>query len=147
MAVTWPEKCFICSSFHQRLFFHGADFDMNEYEVLGLEQLNPADFLPQTKPTSEPVPTPVTPSVTTQSSPLSTPTPAATPAAQEQFEEGLGKEVQATSSSPQLRMSKRKAPEVRSPVSVAARLLPVESVCSLNRLTSTAASSQESFWL
>ncbi|XP_038123315.1 receptor expression-enhancing protein 1 isoform X1 [Cyprinodon tularosa] len=91
------------------------DFDMNEYEVLGLEQLDPADFLPQTKPTSEPVPTPVTPSVTTQSSPLSTPTPPATPAAQEQFEEGLGKEVQATPSSPQLRMSKRKAPEVRSP--------------------------------
>ncbi|MEQ2161556.1 hypothetical protein GOODEAATRI_010703, partial [Goodea atripinnis] len=120
-----PKRCLICSSFfHQRLFFHGADFDMNEYEVLGLEQLDFAEFLPQTKPTSESRSTSVTPSVTPQSSPLSTPTPPATPAAQEQSEEGLGNEMHAMSSSPQLRMSKRKAPEVCSLVSVAARLLP-----------------------
>ncbi|XP_047200877.1 receptor expression-enhancing protein 1 isoform X3 [Girardinichthys multiradiatus] len=93
------------------------DFDMNEYEVLGLEQLDSAEFLPQTTPTSESRSTSVTPSVTPQSSPLSTPTPPATPAAQEQSEEGLGNEglgneMRAMSSSPQLRMSKRKAPEV-----------------------------------
>ncbi|XP_047200876.1 receptor expression-enhancing protein 1 isoform X2 [Girardinichthys multiradiatus] len=92
------------------------DFDMNEYEVLGLEQLDSAEFLPQTTPTSESRSTSVTPSVTPQSSPLSTPTPPATPAAQEQSEEGLGNEglgneMRAMSSSPQLRMSKRKAPE------------------------------------
>uniref|UniRef100_A0A3P9PJM8 Receptor expression-enhancing protein n=1 Tax=Poecilia reticulata TaxID=8081 RepID=A0A3P9PJM8_POERE len=71
-----------------------ADVDMNEYEVLGLEQLDSAEFL-----------------ALTQSGPLSAPAPPASPAAQEQTEEGPGKEVQATSSSPQLRMSKRRAPE------------------------------------
>uniref|UniRef100_A0A087X5H6 Receptor expression-enhancing protein n=1 Tax=Poecilia formosa TaxID=48698 RepID=A0A087X5H6_POEFO len=70
------------------------DVDMNEYEVLGLEQSDSAEFL-----------------ALTQSGPLSAPTPPASPAAQEQTEEGPGKEVQATSSSPQLRMSKRRAPE------------------------------------
>ncbi|KAM4724201.1 receptor expression-enhancing protein 1 isoform 2-T2 [Anableps anableps] len=87
------------------------DFDMNDYEVLGLEQLDSAAFLPQTKPTSQSGSTPVTPSVTPQSSPLSTPSPPASPAAQAQSEEGQGKEAQATSSSPLLRMSKRRAPE------------------------------------
>ncbi|XP_054909420.1 receptor expression-enhancing protein 1 isoform X2 [Poeciliopsis prolifica] len=72
------------------------DFDMNEYEVLGLEQLDSAEFLalPQSDPLSAPDPAPPT-----------------SPAAQEQTEEGPGKEVRATSSSPQLRMSKRRAPE------------------------------------
>lgn len=111
---------------------------MNEYEVLGLEQLHPAEFPPQTNRASKFESAPVKPSVTPQSGPLSTPAPPASPAAQEQSEEGLGKEVQATSSSPHLRMSKRKAPEVRSLVSVAARRLP-GGVLS-NTLTSAAAS-------
>ncbi|XP_012719987.3 receptor expression-enhancing protein 1 isoform X2 [Fundulus heteroclitus] len=87
------------------------DFDMDGYEVLGLEQLDSAEFLPQTKPSSESESTPVTPSVTPQPGPPSTPAPPDAPAAQERSEEGPGKEVRATSSSPQLRMSRRKAPE------------------------------------
>ncbi|XP_061599164.1 receptor expression-enhancing protein 1 [Cololabis saira] len=84
------------------------DFDMTEYEVLGLEQLDSRGFRPQTTSTSES--TPITPSVTPQPTPTSTPTPPPSPAAPEELEE-VGKEVQAASSSPQLRLSKRKAPE------------------------------------
>ncbi|KAM6912691.1 receptor expression-enhancing protein 1 isoform 2-T2 [Xenentodon cancila] len=84
------------------------DFDMTEYEVLGLEQLDPRGFRPQTTSTSES--TPITPSVTLQPTTTSSPTPPPSPVAPEQPGE-VGKEVQAASSSPQLRLSKRKAPE------------------------------------
>ncbi|XP_072221217.1 receptor expression-enhancing protein 1 [Leuresthes tenuis] len=86
------------------------DFDMTEFEVLRLEKLDSTEFLTRTMSASESESTPVTPSVTPQSTPPSTPTPPATPAASEQPEE-VGKEVQAASSSPQLKLSKRKAPE------------------------------------
>ncbi|XP_017274104.2 receptor expression-enhancing protein 1 [Kryptolebias marmoratus] len=73
------------------------DVDMAEYEVLGLEPLDSAEFLPQTTGSA-----PITPSVT----PLS-----GSPSAPEQPEGELVREAQAASSSPQLRLSKRKAPE------------------------------------
>lgn len=88
--------------------FHGTDFDMTEYEVLGLEPLDSVDF--QSNTTSA-VSTLVTPSVTPPSAPTSTPSPPPTPAAPEQAEE-VDKEPPSPSSSPQLRLSKRKAPEV-----------------------------------
>ncbi|XP_037551419.1 receptor expression-enhancing protein 1 isoform X2 [Nematolebias whitei] len=84
------------------------DFDMTEYEVLGLEPLESAEFLSQTT-TSATGSAPITPSATPQSG--SPPAPPAPPAALEQPEGELVKEVQAASSSPQLRLSKRKAPE------------------------------------
>uniref|UniRef100_A0A3P9J2K3 Receptor expression-enhancing protein n=1 Tax=Oryzias latipes TaxID=8090 RepID=A0A3P9J2K3_ORYLA len=83
------------------------DFDMTEYEVLGLEPLDSVDF--QSHITSA-VSTLVTPSVTPPSAPTSTPSPPPTPAAPEQAEE-VDKEPPSPSSSPQLRLSKRKAPE------------------------------------
>lgn len=96
-----PESGLLCSS-----VLHGADVDMTEYEVLGLEPLESAEFLSQSR-TSTSGSSPITPSVTPQSA-----SPSAPPAAPEQPEGGLVKEVQAASSSPQLRLSKRKAPEV-----------------------------------
>ncbi|KAF7201819.1 receptor expression-enhancing protein 1 isoform X1 [Nothobranchius furzeri] len=80
------------------------DFDMTEFEMLGLEQLHPAEFLSQTPSASGSTPTTTLP----QSSPAPTPSP---PTAPEESEEASVKEVQAASSSPQLRLSKRKAPE------------------------------------
>lgn len=100
---------------------------MTEYEVLGLDQWDPKGLLSQSISPSESESTPITPSLTPQSSPPSTPSPPHTPLALEQPEEvGIG--VQAASSSPQLRLIKRKAPEVYPLVSVAAQLLP-ESNC------------------
>ncbi|XP_041828072.1 receptor expression-enhancing protein 1 [Melanotaenia boesemani] len=87
---------------------YNKDFDMTEFEVLGLEQLAPNVVVSQT--TSELESTPITLSVTSQSASPSTPTPPASPATSEQPEE-IGKDFQAASSSPQLRLSKRKAPE------------------------------------
>lgn len=81
---------------------------MTEYEVLGLEPLDPVDFQSQTTSTESAL---VTPSVTPPSDPPSTPSPPPSPAAPEQPEE-LSKEPLSASSSPQLRLSKRKAPEV-----------------------------------
>ncbi|XP_013869138.1 receptor expression-enhancing protein 1 isoform X2 [Austrofundulus limnaeus] len=83
------------------------DLDMTEYEVLGLEPLESAGFLSQTTTSaSTSGSSPSTPSVTPQCA-----SPSAPPAAPEQPEGELVKEVQAASSSPQLRLSKRKAPE------------------------------------
>ncbi|XP_069008321.1 receptor expression-enhancing protein 1 [Embiotoca jacksoni] len=87
----------------------GQEFDMTEFEVLGLDQWDSKESLSQTISTSESESAPIsTPSVT----PQSTPPPARSPppAAPEQ-PEGVGKEVEAASSSPQLRLVKRKAPE------------------------------------
>ncbi|XP_076605038.1 receptor expression-enhancing protein 1 [Chaetodon auriga] len=88
----------------------GQDFDMTEYEVLGLDQWDPKGLLSQSNSPSESESTAITPSLTPQSSAPSTPSPPSTPPAPEQPEEvGIG--VQAASSSPQLRLIKRKAPE------------------------------------
>ncbi|KAI3367209.1 hypothetical protein L3Q82_008264 [Scortum barcoo] len=105
----------------------GQDFDMTEYEVL--DQWDSKGSLSQSISPSEPESTPVTPSLTPQSSPPSTPSPPPTPPAPEQPEE-VGKGVQATSSSPQLRLIKRKAPEVYRLIKEAAQLLP-DSNCPL----------------
>ncbi|XP_078133432.1 uncharacterized protein reep1 isoform X2 [Sander vitreus] len=88
----------------------GQDFDMTEYEMLGLDQWDSKELLSQTISPSESESTPITPSLTPQSSPPSTPSPPPSPPAPEQPEE-VGKGVQAASSSPQLRLIKRKAPE------------------------------------
>ncbi|KAM9709029.1 receptor expression-enhancing protein 1 isoform 1-T1 [Menidia menidia] len=82
------------------------DFDMSEFEVLRLENLDSTEFLSRSLSTSDSEATPITPQFT----PPSTPTPPDSPAPSEQPEE-LGKEVRAASSSPQLKLSKRKAPE------------------------------------
>nr|XP_019940181.1 PREDICTED: receptor expression-enhancing protein 1-like [Paralichthys olivaceus] len=96
--------------------YKGQDFDVSEYEVLGLDQWDSKESLSQTISPSESESTPVTLSLTTQSTPPSTPSqpptppPSPTPPVPEQSEE-VGKEVQAGLSSPQLRLVKRKAPE------------------------------------
>ncbi|XP_070776126.1 receptor expression-enhancing protein 1 [Enoplosus armatus] len=88
----------------------GQDFDMTEYEVLGLDQWDSKGLLSQTSSPSESQSTSLTPSLTPQSSPPSTPSPPPSPPAPEQPEE-VEKGVQTASSSPQLRLIKRKAPE------------------------------------
>ncbi|XP_039993610.1 receptor expression-enhancing protein 1 [Xiphias gladius] len=88
----------------------GQDFDMTEFEVLGLDQWDSKDSLSQTISPSESESTPITPSLTSQSTPPSTPSPPSTPPVPEQPEE-VGKGVQTASSSPQLKLIKRKAPE------------------------------------
>ncbi|KAA8582206.1 receptor expression-enhancing protein 1 [Etheostoma spectabile] len=85
----------------------GQDFDMTEYEMLGLDQWDSKELPSQSLLPSESESTPITPSLTPQSPPPSTPSP---PPAPEQPEE-VGKGVQAASSSPQLRLIKKKAPE------------------------------------
>lgn len=92
-------------------FSHGTgqDYDMAEYEVLGLSEWDSRESPSQAVSPSEPEPAAVTPPLTSQSSPTSTPSPTAP--APEQPEE-VGKGAQTASSSPQLRLIKRKAPEV-----------------------------------
>lgn len=92
---------------------------MTEFEVLRLDQWDSKEFLSQNASTSESEPTPITPTMTPQSTPPSLPP---TPVALEQPEE-VRKEAQAASSSPQLRLTKRKAPEVHCLVNMAAQLL------------------------
>lgn len=94
-------------------FSHGTgqDFDMAEYEVLRLDEWDSTELQSQTMPPSESESTPITPSLTPQSSRPSTPSPPPAPPAPEQQGE-VGKEVQSVLSSPQLRLIKRKAPEV-----------------------------------
>lgn len=89
-----------CSSFHGA----GQDFDVTEFEVLGVDQCGSKDSVGSE---STPSPVPLTP----QPSLPSTPSPPPTPPVPEQPKE-VGKEVQTTMSSPQLRLIKRKAPEV-----------------------------------
>lgn len=89
----------------------GQDFDMTEYEVLGLDEWDSKELPSQTMSPSESESTPITPSLTPQSSPPSTPSPTPTPPAPEQAEQ-VGKGAQTVLSSPQLRLIKRKAPEV-----------------------------------
>lgn len=105
---------------------------MTEYEVLGLDQWDSKGFQSQTSTASESESAPVTASVTPEPTPPSTPStpstpsppsPPPAPAAPEPPEE-VAKGVQAASSSPQLRLSKRKAPEVHCQVNVTAQLLP-----------------------
>lgn len=111
-------------SFLLPTFFHGTgqDFDMTEFEVLGLDQWDSEEFLPHTASTSGSESTPMTPTMIPQSTPPSAPSLPPTPVAREQPEE-VREEVQAASSSPQLRLTKRKAPEVYCLVNVAAQLL------------------------
>ncbi|KAM3594620.1 uncharacterized protein V6R79_010946 [Siganus canaliculatus] len=77
----------------------GQDFDPTEYEVLGLDQWDSKTMAPSV---SESESRPITPSVT--------PEPSAPSPPPEEPEE-VGKSVQKASSSPQLRLNKRKAPE------------------------------------
>lgn len=105
----------------------GQDFDMTEYEVLRFDQWDSKGLLSETTSPSESGSSPIMLSLTPQSSPPSTPSPPPTPPAPEQPEE-VGKE--AASSSPQLRLIKRKAPEVYRLINVAAQLLP-DSNCPL----------------
>lgn len=103
---------------------------MTEYEVL--DQWTSKGLQSQTISPSESESSPITPSLTPKSSPPSppsTPSPPPTPPVPEHPEE-VGKEVQATSSSPQLRLIKRKAPEVYRLANMAAQLLP-DSNCPL----------------
>lgn len=108
----------------------GEDFDMTEYEVLSFDQRDCKGSPSEVTSASEPDPLPVTPSLTPLSSPpsthsaRSTPSPPPTPPAPEWPEEVGGKVAQAASSSPQLRLAKRKAPEVHVLVHDAAQLLP-----------------------
>lgn len=99
----------------------GQDFDTADFEVLRFDQSDVKSLPSQS--TSESGSAPVTPSLTPQPSPPSTPTPPLSPSAREQPEE-VGKEAQAASSSPQLRLMRRKAPEVSGRVHAAAQLLP-----------------------
>ncbi|KAK9533663.1 hypothetical protein VZT92_008768 [Zoarces viviparus] len=85
----------------------GQDVDMTEYEMLGLDQWDSKEILAKTISPSESESSTITPSLTPESS---TPSPPPSPPAPEQPEEA-GKGVQAASSSPQLRLSKKKAPE------------------------------------
>ncbi|KAF3701216.1 Receptor expression-enhancing protein 1 [Channa argus] len=85
----------------------GQEFDMTEYEVLGLDEWDSKEVLSQTSSPSES--TAITPSLTPEPSQPSTPSPPPTPAS-EQPEE-VGKGVQTGLSSPQVRLIKRKAPE------------------------------------
>lgn len=91
--------------------------------MLGLNQWDSTGLLSQDISPSESESTPITLSLTPQSSPPSTPSPPPTPPAPEKLEE-MGKGVQTATSSPQLRLIKRKAPEVYRVVNVAAQLLP-----------------------
>ncbi|XP_053191506.1 receptor expression-enhancing protein 1 isoform X2 [Scomber japonicus] len=95
----------------------GQDFDMTEFEVLGLDlHLETKELLSKTitpsesQTETESESTTLTPPLTPQFSLSSTPSPPATPPPQEEPEE-VGKGEQATSSSQQLRLIKRKAPE------------------------------------
>ncbi|XP_042245316.1 receptor expression-enhancing protein 1 isoform X1 [Thunnus albacares] len=92
----------------------GHEFDMTEYEVLGLDQLEPKELPSKsiTPSESQTESTTLTSTLTPQSTPPSTPSPPPTPTppAPEQPEE-VEKGVQAASSSQQLRLVKRKAPE------------------------------------
>lgn len=98
----------------------GQDFDMTDFEVLRFDQSDVKSLPSQT--TSESGSMPVTPSLSLESSPPSTPSPPPSPSAPQQPEE-VGIEAQATSNSPQLRLIRRKAPEVYGHVDVAAQLL------------------------
>uniref|UniRef100_A0A672ZL58 Receptor expression-enhancing protein n=1 Tax=Sphaeramia orbicularis TaxID=375764 RepID=A0A672ZL58_9TELE len=102
----------------------GPDFDMTEFEVLGLDQWDSKDSLsqtisasesPQSSPPSTPSPPPTPPPplpLPPTSLPLPPPpSPPPSPPASEQPEEVV-KGVQESSGSPQLRLVKRKAPEV-----------------------------------
>ncbi|KAG7510852.1 hypothetical protein JOB18_033610 [Solea senegalensis] len=91
----------------------GQDFDIAEFEVLGLDQWDSKESLSQT--ISAPESAPITPSLTPQPSPPSAPSPPPTPPVTERSG-GAGKEGRATMSSPQLRLIKRKAPEVHRPL-------------------------------
>ncbi|XP_034078374.1 receptor expression-enhancing protein 1 [Gymnodraco acuticeps] len=75
------------------------DFDMTEYEMLGLGQWESKESLSQT----------ISPSESSPPSTLSPPSPPPSPAPEETEEVGKGLPV--ASSSPQLRLMKRKAPE------------------------------------
>lgn len=94
---------------------------MADFEVLRFDQSDVRSLPSQS--TSESGSLPVTPSLSLESSPPSTPTPPPSPSAPEQPEE-VGQEAQATSSSPQLRLMRRKAPEVHDHIDAAAQLLP-----------------------
>lgn len=96
-----------CSSFHGA----GQDFDVTEFEVLGVDQCGSKDSVAQVVLPSESESTPSPVPLTPQPSLPSTPSPPPTPPVPEQPKE-VGKEVQTTMSSPQLRLIKRKAPEV-----------------------------------
>ncbi|CAJ1073691.1 receptor expression-enhancing protein 1 [Xyrichtys novacula] len=87
------------------------DFDMTDYEVLGLDQWDSKSSLSQATSPSESESTPITLSLTPMSTPPSTPSPPPSPPVPEQPGE-VGKGVEVASSSPQLRLMKRKAPEV-----------------------------------
>ncbi|XP_055361866.1 receptor expression-enhancing protein 1 isoform X2 [Betta splendens] len=89
----------------------GQDFDMTEYEVLGLSEWDSKESpSPPAASPPEPESAPVTPSLTPPPSPTCTPAPPPAPPAPEHPEE-VGKGAQTVSSSPQLRLIKRKAPE------------------------------------
>ncbi|XP_024914129.1 receptor expression-enhancing protein 1 isoform X3 [Cynoglossus semilaevis] len=88
----------------------GQDFDVTEFEVLGVDQCGSKDSVAQVVLPSESESTPSPVPLTPQSSLPSTPSPPPTPPVPEQPKE-VGKEVQTTMSSPQLRLIKRKAPE------------------------------------
>ncbi|XP_068607709.1 receptor expression-enhancing protein 1 [Brachionichthys hirsutus] len=84
----------------------GQDLDMTEYEVLGSDQWDSKELFSQSVSPSESGSNSVTASLTSQSSP---PSPPPAPSAPEPEE--VEKEEQATRSSPQLRLVKRRAPE------------------------------------
>lgn len=117
-----PPSAFCCGT--------GEDFDMAEYEVLRFDQRDSEGSPSEATSASEPDSSPVTPSLTplflspSTPCPPSPPSPPPTPPAPERPEEVGGRGAQAASSSPQLRLAKRKAPEVHVLVHVAAQLLP-----------------------
>ncbi|XP_068194800.1 receptor expression-enhancing protein 1 [Antennarius striatus] len=80
--------------------------DLTEYEVLGSDQWDSKKFLSQTVSPTESGSASITASLTSQSSPPSTPSPPPAPESEE-----VEKGEQATPSSPQLRLIKRRAPE------------------------------------
>lgn len=94
---------------------------MTDFEVLRFDQLDVGSLPSQSS--SESGSAPQTPSLTPEPTPTTTPTPPPSPSAPEQPGE-VGTEAQATSSSPQLRLMRRRAPEVYGRVGVAAQLLP-----------------------
>ncbi|XP_042357196.1 receptor expression-enhancing protein 1 isoform X2 [Plectropomus leopardus] len=67
--------------------YKGQDFDMTEYEVLGMHQWDSKDLQSESISPSESESTPITLSMTPQSSPPSTPSPPPSPPAPEQPEE------------------------------------------------------------
>jgi receptor expression-enhancing protein 1/2/3/4 len=100
-------------------YTNGRDFDMTDYEMLGLDGCDNKELLSQPFVPSKPqndirTGTSPLPSLTPQSSTPSTPsppsTPPPTPPTTEQAEE-VRKGVQTASNSPQLMLIKRKAPE------------------------------------